>query len=513
MTFKELQQRVFELVLDENSSVASYLNLHKEYSSKALTPPEYFRKARVAFLSNFTIQGLPEVFKTRAIFHNLWVDTYLGSYNQYAQEILNPDGGLYKFKPTLIYFLTDGVDAAISQDLLAFLKKNSDAQLAIYSGNFNVSQLMKDLGDFRVSPADFPNWAEDLMKDAVAASGATKKCLVLDLDDTVWSGIVGEDGSDKVVPNEKVQKKALELYKSGIILAINSRNNPEEALAVIDKHPQMVLRQNHFAAQRINWQDKAQNIKELAEELMLGTESFVFVDDDLYNLNMVKAQFPEVAALTPQMLEKYAGFHSLYLTEEDKKRGQMYAEEFTRRQLKSKLGSVEDFLKELNLEVIISPVTEKSLTRVAQLTHKTNQFNLTTRRYTEEQLKEFLAKGWKLQTVSAIDRFGDYGVVGAQMIEPGSGAWRIDNFLLSCRILGRGIEKSFLAHALEQAKNAGVKEVLAEFIPTAKNKMAEKFYPENGFEVLKEDGERRDYKYNLISGLPAYPKFIKVTIA
>ncbi len=273
----------------------------------------------------------------------------------------------------------------------------------------------------------------------------------------------------------------------------------------------MILRKNHFAAQRINWQDKALNIKELASELMLGVDSFVFVDDDPFNLLSVKSQCPEVATITPDMLASYKGFESLYLTDEDKRRGQMYAEEFARKQVQSSLNSVDDFLRQLNLEVFIKEVSDESIPRVAQLTQKTNQFNLATRRYSEEQVRDLLTKGWKIWTVSAIDRFGDYGIIGVQMIEPMAESWRIDNFLLSCRILGRGIEKSFLVHALEKAKRAGVQTVLSEYIPTAKNKMSESFYKDNGFLFDKKEGDRYAYKYNLANADLIYPKLIKVT--
>ncbi len=549
MSFKELQQQVFELVVRKNDSVSDHLAVAKTIAADTMTPPEYFRKLRVAFLSNFTIQGLPEVFKVRSVFHNLWTDTYLGPYNQYAQEILNPESGLNKFKPQLLYIVLDLVDEGINQvkDLAKTFHEETGARVVILDrwlspqpekNNrvlvFDFKDFInkigekdywatkyQELGDLRLAPDAFSMLADAIMGYAVAVSGATKKCLVLDLDNTLWSGIVGEDGSDKVVPNEDIQKHALNLYNNGVILAINSRNNPEDALGVIENHPKMVLRKNHFAAQRINWQDKALNIKELAEELTLGTDSFVFVDDDHFNLLAVKSQHPEVATLTPDMLESYKGFESLYLTDEDKKRGQMYAEEFKRRQIQSSLSSVDDFIKDLKLEVTIREVKAEStiIPRLAQMTQKTNQFNMTTQRWSEDDIKACLLElGYRIWAVEAVDRFGDYGSVGFLSTSQNKNQWRIENFLMSCRILGRGIEKALLARLVAEARKEKVIDLLGIFIPTQKNKaLCENFYPENNFSdpaKLSTTGRVDEYRWRYdVSMDYQYPPLIKVNFA
>src|SRR3972149_5776974 len=216
---KHLQRQVFDLVSNNDSSVADYISVGKKIDAEKPEFPEYFRKIKVAFLSNFTLLGLPEVFKARALFHNIAAETYLGEYNQYAHEVLNSDSGLNKFKPKLIYFLIDPKDTDQKQveQLVELAKEKLGAKAELGSDFSGFSEhwytKYKDLGDLRLAPDAFPVFAEKLMGRAIASSGATKKCLVLDLDNTLWSGIVGEDGADKVVPNKKFRKNILELLK------------------------------------------------------------------------------------------------------------------------------------------------------------------------------------------------------------------------------------------------------------------------------------------------------------
>lgn len=533
--FNQLQNKVFQLISSGDTSVSSHINLASQLSQYNDKIPEYFRKIKVAFLSNFTLLGLPEVFKIRGIFQNLWIDTYLGPYNQSAQEILNPESGLNKFEPKLIYFILDSADEQLSQfhDLALKLRDKTGARVVFltprsssYGNNehiwyVNFHELIaelglgqhwntkyRELGDFRLAPDAFSKLADNLIGKAVAVSGATKKCLVVDLDNTLWDGVVGEDGLDGIKPNRELQKHILNLYDQGAVLAINSKNNFNDAMEVFEKHPDMILRKNHFAAWRINWQDKSLNINELADELMLGSDSFVFVDDSPFEQNILAANCPEVAVLNPQNLKDYSGFSKLKITEEDTRRGQMYVEERTRKELQSSLGKVEDFLQQLNLEVSIKPVEDSAIARASQLTQKTNQFNLTTRRYSEEQIKNFLSDDGKIWTIQAKDRFGDYGIIGLAMLRQNEKTWQIENFLMSCRVLGRGLENAFLTFVLEQAKNHGAAEVAGEFIPTAKNKLCEPFYKSCDFKFVENKDNRYVYKYDLRAGKLVYPKFI-----
>ena len=492
MLFNQLQRTILDLVAKDDGSVADHLSLFRQLEVYTNGFPNYFRKIKVAFLSNFTLLGLPEVFRVRAMAHNVWAETYLGPYNQYAQEILSPDSGLHKFQPQLVYLLVDSMSADENQinELVGILQNQGIAVKLIRDSAIKEKfrdywyTKYKELGDLRLAPEAFPRFAEEeLMGEAIAASGATKKCLVVDLDNTLWQGIVGESDYGEIKPEHNLQRHILELYKQGVVLAVNSRNNYDDAMSIINKHPDMVLRPDHFAVLKINWRDKADNMAELAQELNLGLDSFVFIDDDPFQRSSVKNRFPEVAVLPPEKLESYSGFSSLTLTEEDKKRGRMYADENKRKELQSSLSGVEDFLKELDLRIKITPVNSANLARVSQLTQKTNQFNLTTRRYSEEEIKNLMADGWKVWAMQAEDKFGDYGIVGVGMVEPKSNVWRVDNFLLSCRILGREVERVFLGQIMAQARSAGVAKISAEFIPTAKNQPCRSFCPDSGFNL------------------------------
>ncbi len=539
MTYNEIQNNVFNLVMNDDSSLADHLATNRELSQWSGEWPEYFRSSRVAFLSNFTLQGLPEVFKVRAIFNHLNIHTYLASYNQYAQEILNNHSNLYRYNPSLVFLLVDlsDIDRTIIASLVRKLLLDTPAHVVIFNKElasefagekrvfvFDWEKFLskigqdkywytkfKELGDFRLSPEAFPLLADALMGYAVSCSGATKKCLVTDLDNTLWAGVVGEDGWEKVAPDKELQSHIIQLHKEGIILAINSKNNEADALEVLDKHPEIILRQDHFAAWQINWKDKAVNMVELARALNLGLDSFVFMDDDPFQRESVRRVWPMVTVIPPNFLESYAGFCNFNITPEDAKRGQMYVEEKQRRETQVSLNSVEDFLRELNMEVMIKPADDSSISRVAQLTQKTNQFNLTTQRYSEQDIKCFIQLGWRVWSVSAKDKFGDYGIIGVGIVEPKGLVWRIDTLLFSCRILGREVEKAFLTHIVNQARAYDVQAVEGDFIPTAKNEPCKSFYDANGFDVVGDSDGRKFYCYHLTNG-PAldYPGFLKV---
>ncbi len=520
MDFQKIQNQIFRLVSYDSSSVADHLAIARELNNYRSSQPDYFRKVRVAFLSNFTLLGLPEVFKVRAMAHNIWADTYLGAYNQYTQEILNPESRFYKFQPRLVYFLIDSTDANEDQiNKLANVLRDKGIAVKIVWGGVIKEKFtdhwhtkFKELGDLRLAPQAFPDFADqELIGEVVAISGATKKCLVVDLDNTLWGGVVGEDGWEKVTPNRELQSHIMGLYKQGVVLAINSKNNEPDAWEVLDKHPEMILRKDHFAARRINWRDKVANMIELAQELNLGLDSFVFVDDDPFQQEAVRQALPMVTVMSPYFLKSYAGFCNFNITPEDVQRGQMYAEEKQRRETRVSLGSVEDFLRELNMEVTIRPAHDSSIARIAQLTQKTNQFNLTTRRYLEQDINRFIKSGWRVWSVSAKDKFGDYGIIGVGIVEPKGLTWRIDTFLFSCRILGRAVERAFLTHIINQARAYDVRAIEGDFIPTTKNESCKSFYGANGFNAVSGDKKGELYHYN-ITDSPSldYPEFLKV---
>ena len=369
------------------------------------------------------------------------------------------------------------------------------------------------LADMRLNPEIMPALAKELCAYLIAVFGKTKKCLVLDLDNTLWGGIIGEDGLSGIslAPHGAgqefylFQKTILAFHRRGIILAINSKNNWEDAMEVFEKHPHMILKREHFAAMRINWQDKIANFRELAEEINIGLDSMVFADDDPANRAMVNEFLPEVdildvpgdTALYFKALLDYKGFSILEFTEEDKKRGEMYFAEIQRREMKSQATDLDSFLRGLDLAISIEPISELTLPRAAQLTQKTNQFNLTTCRYQVEDIKNFISNGYKIWTLSAKDRFGNYGMTGLLIARKGKENWAIDTFLLSCRILGKKIEEQFLNYALNELKSTGVKKVLGEYIATKKNGQVKDFYGRTGFKKINSEENKDVWQVDL----------------
>lgn len=369
------------------------------------------------------------------------------------------------------------------------------------------------LADMRLSPEAIPVLAEELISYLIPLTAKTKKCLVLDLDNTLWGGIAGEDGIEglKLSPTGVgqsfylFQKLILSLYKKGIILAINSKNNPEDATQVFKEHPYMVLKEEHFAAAKINWQDKVLNLRELAEEINIGLDSMVFIDDEPANREMVRGALPEVAVIDLpndpsqyyKTLSNYKGFSSFEYTPEDQGRGRMYLSEKKRREFKNKITDLDSFLRKLELKITIRPISSFSVPRVAQLTQKTNQFNLTTRRYQEEDIKNLQKRGAKIWTLEASDRFGDYGMTGVIIVKDNQANWEIDTLLLSCRILGKKIEEQFLGYILDQLKKTKPKAVIGKYIPTTKNVQTKDFYGQMGFQKTDSSETEEVWALNL----------------
>lgn len=319
-----------------------------------------------------------------------------------------------------------------------------------------------------------------------------KKCLVLDLDNTLWGGVVGEDGMDNLAlsltpPGNSFiafQQAILDQYNKGIILAINSRNNPEDALEVIRKHPNMILKENHFAAFRINWNDKATNIRELAQELNIGLDSMVFLDDDKTNREMVRKLVPEVEVpeLPADPREYTTFFNSLQyfntdvLTDEDKMRGNLYVTERLRKEAEKSYESKDDFLKSLGLKLTIYRNDSSCIPRLAQLTEKTNQFNTLKNPLTEEQVLAYV-EGDRHDVYHARlqDVFGDHGVIFFALVEKGGSTWNIKSMLLSCRVFGRDAEVAFLSFLIDEARKQGVTKITIESNVTEKNVPAREF--------------------------------------
>ena len=379
------------------------------------------------------------------------------------------------------------------------------------------------VGDIQIALNFIPYFAYELMSYIKPITGTNKKCIVLDLDNTLWGGIIGEDGFDGIElghsSNGKAfvdfQKELLSLWNHGIILAINSKNNFDDAMKVINEHPNMILRKKNFASIQINWDDKAQNLKQIAEEINIGLNSIAFFDDDKINRERIKQEFPEVLTIeVPDdpsqfslILKNLNDFNVLQRTDEDIKRGQMYAQQRERKELEKSISNLDDFLEQLDIKVKMKNSNEFLIPRISQLTLKTNQFNLTTRRYQEEEIRNFTNDHkFIVGCAQVLDKFGDNGITGVYIINKQDKIWSIDTFLLSCRIMGRGVENGILSQILIDAKHNGVEEIRANFVPTQKNKPAQNFLPDFGFQ---KEGDNWIYKLNNEIKLP---KHLKVEI-
>ena len=333
--------------------------------------------------------------------------------------------------------------------------------------------------------------------------GLNKKCIVLDLDNTLWGNIVGEDGFEgiKIGPYPEgrsfieFQKVIKSLSENGIILAINSKNNQKDAMKVINEHPYMVLRKNDFSCIKINWNDKISNMKEIAKELNIGLDSIVFFDDDPVNRELIKMSIPEINTIElpkdpsnyAQILRSLNDFNVLKITQDDTKRRIMYEQEQNRQKLESSTENLNEYLKKLNIKIKIKLDDKFSIARISQLILKTNQFNLTTKRYQEEEIKQFVDDQTIIVGCAEVeDKFGESGITNVFIIKKNSKEWVIDTFLLSCRIMGRGIEEAILGKILEIAKDKGIERIKANFILTEKNQPTKNFLKNYGFE---KDGE------------------------
>lgn len=363
-----------------------------------------------------------------------------------------------------------------------------------------------------------PEAAREIARRVIGIGAVIKqpkaKVIVVDADNTLWGGIIGEDGIHGIAlgpdypGNAYVdfQRRLLDFQQRGFILALCSKNNPADVDQVLKEHPHQLLRDQHFAARRVNWLPKSSNLQALAEELNLGLDSFVFVDDSDHECAAVRQALPQVEVIQapaqpvqlPGCLDSVARLEVLSLTAEDLVKTELYAQERRRRESKEQAeqggGDSRDYLLSLGMKMSVGLNDAAPLARLAQLTKKTNQFTLTTRRYNEQQVQEFIrARDWLVAHFSLADTFGDSGIVGLALIHlvtPERA--EIDSFLMSCRVIGREAESAFLHILLRRLAEAGVKEVVASYIPTPKNVLVENFLPEQEFEKCADGSYRRD---------------------
>lgn len=359
----------------------------------------------------------------------------------------------------------------------------------------------------------FQNWFKQQMK---AINLKRKKCLVLDMDNTLWGGILGEDGISGIALGGNYPGNAFQIFQSyiaelgkqGVILAACSKNNLTDIELLWQSHPDNILTGDNFAAYRINWTDKATNIRQISDELNIGLDSMVFIDDNPSERELIRENLPEVTVpefplqpyMLPDFIKKIAEeYFSVYsLTKEDLAKTEQYKANAKRNNLKTRFVNMDDYIRNLQIELRIEPVADISLPRVAQMTQKTNQFNLTTHRYTDSELRAFLNEGAQIYTLSVKDKFGDSGITGACIVRMKyhAGA-EIDTFLLSCRILGKKIENEFLKIILNKLNSEGISIVSSKYIPSKKNMQTADFYENNGFKCIKSENGTKYYQFEL----------------
>ena len=335
--------------------------------------------------------------------------------------------------------------------------------------------------------------------------GLTRKCVVVDLDGTLWGGVVGEVGPEGIqlgptapgVEFVDFQEALLNLTKRGILLAVCSKNNPEDVMPVLREHKHMVLREEHFAALRINWRNKAENLADIAEELNIGLDSLVFLDDNPVERELVRQMLPGVltvelpkdASQYRSTLENLTDFELLALTKEDEQRASQYQANRRRQALERSSASLDAYLHSLEIRAEIARAERHHVTRLVQMLNKTNQFNTTTRRYQAPEIERFVASpDHGVYVLEVADRFGEHGLVGAAIVRRERERWCIDNLLLSCRVMGLSVETVLLKRIYDAARLCDVPQLVGEFIPTAKNGPTADFYQRHGFQ-LSGDGD------------------------
>lgn len=386
------------------------------------------------------------------------------------------------------------------------------------------------------SPEFFKAYAAHVLPIFRASQGLGKKALILDCDDTLWGGILGEEGLDGIklasdqpggAVFEEVQALATHLAKKGVILGLCSKNNPEDVDELLRVKTNMPLQDRWLSIKRVNWRNKVENLQDIADVLNIGLDTLVFVDDSDFEVNLIREYLPEVQTRQvpkngfeyPQMIRENMGaFFSLTATQEDVKRATMYRAEGERAQVQVQFEKIEEYLTflELNLEIYIDD--HRQIPRLAQLTQKTNQFNLTTTRYTAAEIENLMnCEDRSVYHYVLKDKFGDYGVIGVVICtvprRPGQDdSAEIDTFLMSCRAMGRQAEFAFFDFLVEDLRGRGVKSLRARYRPTAKNKPVVDFYGSLGFLLENSSESEKNYVLELALYQMSQSNFIQLRV-
>jgi FkbH-like protein len=361
-------------------------------------------------------------------------------------------------------------------------------------------------------------------------TGKLKKAFIFDCDNTLWKGVIGEDGPDGIdmsvkseigIHYHQVQEIAVALSQKGVLICLCSKNNQAEVDGLLGKHSDMVLNPDHIVAMKVNWDSKAENLRSLSEDLNIGFDSFVFVDDSEFEVNLIRTSLPEVLTIqVPKDLSQYPDlilsvaqrYFNLEPLKEDLKKVKIYKEQAQRTDAMNTIGNIDDYLATLETKVVITKDSSEQIQRVAQLTQKTNQFNLTTKRYSETEIITFVnSPKSAVFTIDVSDRFGDSGITGVIILKESQedeSTIDIDSCLLSCRILGRKIEVFFLNYVLKFCKENDYKTVRAYYSKTNKNGQVSTFYNQLQFEVEKSSEDTVNYKLDMAKYIDTNINFI-----
>jgi FkbH-like protein len=414
-------------------------------------------------------------------------------------------GSLDRALPGTLRSLID----TINRELSEFVLGSGDVLLDVAAlaetvglADWHNTQLW-NMGKFSFSDELIPLYADHVARTIAAIRGKSRKALILDLDNTVWGGVIGDDGLEGIQIAQgdargeahlAVQRLALDLRERGVVLAVSSKNTDEIAREPFLKHPEMLLKLDHIAVFQANWNDKATNIQAIAEELTLGLDAMVFLDDNPVERGLVRKLLPQVAV--PELPEEPAYysrtlaaagyFEAIAFATEDLKRASFYQDNAKRASLQKQVGGVDAYLASLNMTITFQPFDATGRGRIVQLINKSNQYNLTTRRYTDPEVAEAenAPDVFTLQ-VRLADIFGDNGMISVVICRPGEpGVWEIDTWLMSCRVLGRKVEHMVLREVLQNAREAGIHTLLGTYRPTEKNKLVIDHYEKLGFSKI-----------------------------
>lgn len=347
-------------------------------------------------------------------------------------------------------------------------------------------------------------------------TGKAKKAVIFDCDNTLWKGILGEDGFDGIDMSEhskigglyhQIQNMAVWLSKHGVLIGLCSKNNPEDVADVITRHPDMALKDDNIVISEVNWNDKASNLRVIAETLNIGLDSLVFVDDSDFEINLIKEQLPQVLCMqVPEAIYDYpaklAEIFNTYFCFSDSKadldKTNQYKQQAERAKQKSKFSDITEYLRSLEMVVTFGVDKAEEAERVAQLTQKTNQLNVCTTRYTQVQIESIReSETQSYISLSVKDKFGDSGLTGVAIVSYVNGKGVINDFLMSCRVMGRNIEFAFVDYIMGYLKEHGCTSVDAQYLPTQKNKPVSDFFDKCGLRVVSEEDGAKNYSLEI----------------